>query len=206
VASVVRVVIPDSGVLISLAKAELLDLLLVFRDNVEIVITDVVEFEVTRRLDKTDANVIRRFLTRHQARVRVEATGFAGLLAKARRSGTDDLPPDVGELSIYSFVRNMRPDPGPPTLVLFEDDFFISNAVSARPGNIHLLSTRAFIHGLEKLAPKFPANVALQRILKHRPTVQAAIVDEPAPRIPQSSSWEPAIDEVKVARVGKRLR
>jgi hypothetical protein len=163
-----------------------------------------VEFEVTRRLDMEDARVIRQFLTRHQSRLRIEPTGFARLLAKVRQSSEDILPPNIGELSIYGYVQSPEfESPGAPTLVLFEDDFFINNAVSVRPGNVHLLSTRAFIKGLENLSPKFSAHSALRRILKHRPTMQAAMTDEPAPKIHGGSTWTAA---VKVARVGKRLR
>lgn len=206
-ASVVRVVIPDSGVLISLAKAGLLELLVVFRPNVEIVITDVVEYEVTRRLDKSDAKIIRDFLTRNQSRVRIDETSFAPLLAKTRASAEDLLPADVGELSVYSYIRSARVEnPGVPTLVLFEDDWFVGNAISIRPGNIHLLSTFAFIKGLEKLQPKFSSSAALKLILKARPTVNRVVVDESAPKILEGTEWKPAVDGERVARAGKRLR
>ena len=41
--STVRVVVPDTGPLITLAKLHLLDALLVFKENVRIVLTDYVE-------------------------------------------------------------------------------------------------------------------------------------------------------------------
>lgn len=46
----IKVVIPDAGPLISLSIVDALDVLLVFRETVRIVITDFVEFEVTRYL------------------------------------------------------------------------------------------------------------------------------------------------------------
>lgn len=156
-AKVVRVVIPDAGVLISLAQSSLLDLLGVFKPEVRIVITDIVEFEVTHRTDLDDATAIRAFLTRHQHRVQVDATSFAELLKEVRSNPQLKLPADAGEMSVYSYVRtNVVAPPGEATLILFEDDWFIDHDV--RPGNVHLLSTRAFIAGLERLAPEFPAD------------------------------------------------
>ena len=47
----IEIVIADAGPLISLARADALETLLVFKDNVSLVITDFVEFEVTRHRD-----------------------------------------------------------------------------------------------------------------------------------------------------------
>ena len=44
------IVIADAGPLISLARADALETLLVFKDNVSLGITDFVEFEVTRKM------------------------------------------------------------------------------------------------------------------------------------------------------------
>ena len=46
----IEIVIADAGPLISLARADALETLLVFKDNVSLVITDFVEFEVTRKM------------------------------------------------------------------------------------------------------------------------------------------------------------
>ena len=58
----IRIVIPDAGVLISLAAGGLLDLMMTFRPGVQVVITDVVEYEVTRRTDTANAMTIRSFV------------------------------------------------------------------------------------------------------------------------------------------------
>ena len=61
--SIVRVVVPDTGPLITLAKLHLLDALLVFKENVRIVLTDYVEFEATRRRHElADAMAIHKFM------------------------------------------------------------------------------------------------------------------------------------------------
>lgn len=204
-AKVVRVVIPDAGVLISLAQSNLLDLLVLFKPEVRIVITDIVEFEVTHRTDLDDATTIRDFLTRHQARIQVDATSFADLLKRVRIDPGLRLPADAGEMSVYSYVRtNVVVPPGEATLILFEDDWFIDHDV--RPGNVHLLSTRAFIAGLERLAPEFPADSVVRRILAARPLLQRAMVDESARKVRDGTSWQGAVDREALKAAGKRIR
>jgi hypothetical protein len=63
--STIRLVVPDAGPLITLA--DLLEALLVFRKDVRIVLTDYVEFEVTRRR-KTRAEDRHRMGGRHRGR------------------------------------------------------------------------------------------------------------------------------------------
>jgi hypothetical protein len=151
VARIVRVVIPDAGVLVSLAQGNLLELLVLFKPEVRIVITDIVEYEVTHRTDLDDANTIRDFLARYQDRIQVDATTFAELLTQIRSNPQLRLPPDAGEMSVYSYVRTkVVAPPGEATLILFEDDWFIDHDV--RPGNVHLVSTRAFIAAMSRPA------------------------------------------------------
>jgi hypothetical protein len=205
VAKVVRVVIPDAGVLISLAQGNLLDLLILFKPEIRIVITDIVEFEVTHRTDLDDATAIRDFLTRNQSRVQVDATSFADLLGQIRSNPHLKLPADAGEMSVYSYVRtSVVAPPGEATLILFEDDWFVDHDV--RPGNVHLLSTRAFIAGLERLSPEFPADGVLRRMLAARPFLQRAVVDEPARKLKGGTAREAVIDKQAVKAAGKRIR
>ena len=201
----IRLVIPDSGVLISLAQGGLLDLLTVFHQNVQVVITDVVEYEVTHRIDIDDARSIRAFLTKNADRVQVDETSFASLLKSLRDHPDIELPVDAGELSIYSYVTTTKEsNPGEATLILFEDDWFIRNAV--RPGNVHLLSTRAFLDGLERIAPEFASSAALNEILRRRPTIQPAKVDKSAPKITEGTEWESSVSRSAVAKIGRRIR
>ena len=125
-ARTIRLVIPDSGVLISLAQGGLLDLLTVFHAHIQIVITDVVEYEVTRRIDIEDAQLIRAFLSKNAARIQVDATSFAPLLRTIRDHPEIQLPDDVGELSIYSYAESStncrckaapKPSPAPVSWV-----------------------------------------------------------------------------------------
>ncbi len=170
----VRVVIPDTGVLISLAHGQLLDLLFSFTDDVRLTVTDVVEYEATRRTDLVDANLIRKFLKTRAGRITVDATGFHELLAQARANPAIALPKNIGEISIYGYINDIRQDaPGVPVLVLFEDEWFLKNQ-TMRPRNTHLLSLAAFLKMLEKVIAGFRFEDAMARIRHTRPGVNAA--------------------------------
>ncbi len=193
-ARAIRVLIPDTGPLISLAIGEALDLLLAVSDDVRIVITDVVEFEATHRAQAyLDGAAINAFLHANAPRVEVMPTTVGQLaLADARRRAEAGaawtLPPDLGELSITNFVISLRTvNPGDPMLVLTEDDWFATNTY-ALPGNVHLLSTAAFLDGLEA-AGRIPSAASVRaRIQAARPHFKADwVLDRPAEKI--ATEW-----------------
>ncbi|MSQ51434.1 MAG: hypothetical protein EXR28_06065 [Betaproteobacteria bacterium] len=169
----IRLVIPDAGVLISLAHGDLLDALFSFTDDVRLTVTDVVKYEATLRTDLSDANRIREFLTRNARRIKVDATGFHKLIEQAIENPAIELPNNIGEISIYGYINAIRQDePGIPVLVLFEDEWFLKNQY-ARPRNTLLLSLAAFLKVLEKKVPGFSFNGAMDRIRNTRPGVNA---------------------------------
>jgi hypothetical protein len=76
----IRVVLPDTGPLISLALGESLDLLLAVASDVRLVLTDVVEFEATHRADDLpDARALRAFLRSHADRIEVMPTTIGSI-------------------------------------------------------------------------------------------------------------------------------
>lgn len=176
----IRLVIADSGVLISLAHGQLLDALFSFSDDVRLTITDVVQFETTKRTDLVDATRIRQFLEKNADRIRVDATGFHKLIEQALENPAIELPKNIGEISVYGYINDIRQDePGIPVLVLFEDEWFLKNQY-ARPRNTHLLSLAAFLKFLEKVIPGFSFDGAMDRIRNTRPLVNAIEQDIPA--------------------------
>lgn len=192
----IRLVLPDTGPLISLAAGDALDLLLLARRDVRIVLTDVVEFEATRRADTfVDGAKIQQFLRDHAERVEVLPTTIGQLALPDLRRRLDagefaKLPKDIGELSITNFVISLRTsNPGDPTLVLIEDEWFTANAYAV-PGNVHLLSTSAFLDGLEKAGLLKSAADVRMRIQQQRPNFKADwLVDLPAEKLEQGSEW-----------------
>ncbi len=160
----IEIVIADAGLLISLARADALETLLVFNDNVGLVITDFVEFEVTRHRDKhTDAQRICEFISHYAGIVQIQETSIGKAIKQRVQMrelfeenetfremmlSNDTVPPpipkDISEWSIVSYANEMMTNPpGVPVLILAEDDFFLHSG-SALPGNVHIFSTRAF--------------------------------------------------------------
>lgn len=223
-ASPIRIVIPDAGPLISLAMVDALDLLLIFKDQVRVVITDFVEFEVIRfRGDRIDAQRISDFIARNAGVIEIQPTQFGqsmievfrmkqrfdedALFRDAMKSAgivPSALPKDSGELSIVSFINHLIQDPpGPPVLILAEDDFFL-RAGAATPGNAHVLSTRGFLETLQQLKKIASANDIWSDMQKVRPTVNEKIVDQAAPKI--KTSWSSTVDDQKAAVVSGALK
>jgi hypothetical protein len=196
----IRVVLPDSGPLISLARASALDLLLTFREGIRIVLTDVVEFEVTHRSDDfPDAAVIKQFISENRDRIEVLPTTVGSLalseLKKMLQDGQSaSLPGDMGELSVTSFVISMRTaNPGDPTLVILEDDWFESNAYAV-PGNVHLLSTSAWLDGLEEMKVIASAAELRAKIQMTRPNFRSShLLDQEAEKIPEGADWRSTV-------------
>jgi len=211
----IEIVIADAGPLISLARAEALDMLLVFKDDVRLVITDFVEFEVTRNRDKhVDAQRICEFLTRYAGIVEIQETSIGKTMKQMvqmrelfedndafrqmminNKTEPPPIPKDIGELSIVSFANEMITNPpGIPVLILAEDDFFLHSG-TAIPGNAHILSTRAFLETLYELGEIPSANAIWEEIQRERPGVNRASVDRQAGKI--NTAWQSAIDSEK---------
>ncbi len=196
----VRIVLPDSGPLISMASGGVLDLLMAFKDSVRIVITDVVEYEATHRWsDLPNAQQIKDFLLVNQERIEVIRTTVGSLalgdLKRKQSLGEPaQLPGDLGELSITNFVISLRTaNPGVPTLVILEDDWFVENAY-AIPGNVHLVSTSSWLDGLEALHVIDSAAEVRRRIQSARPNFRAEYkLDKEAEKIQDGSTWRAAI-------------
>lgn len=220
----VTIVLPDAGPLISLAKADALDLLLVFKDEVRVVITDFVEFEVTRsRTERSDAQKIADFIVKNAGYIEIEKTSIGEALINqyktlqrynddpAFRRNLDELglapreiPPDSGELSIISFVNGLITNPpGKPVLILAEDDFFLAAGV-AIPGNAHILSTASFLEVLERMHKIKNAKDVWADLQKVRPNINKVRVDRSAQKI--STTWTDAVDEEKTEEIEAKLR
>ena len=164
----VRIVVPDTGPLITLAKLDLLDTLLAFKADVRIVLTDYVEFEATRRRNEfPDAMAIHQFIVRNFGRIEIEETGLGKnykslFMLKERLADDPELskqlgvdlgpPHDPGEMSIVQYVRELiGHPPGIPVLILAEDDYFLRE-LSPLPGNAHVVSARAFLDAFPRIA------------------------------------------------------
>lgn len=156
----VRVVVPDIGPLITLAKTGALKALLALKPRAQIVVSDYAAFEATRRRGElADAKKIDRFLRDNAGRIAVARTGlgqnylqlarlhetFAGDPALAAQMGADP-----GETMVLEYVCDLAGKPtGTPELILAEDDSLLRE-LSPLPANVYVLSTRAFLESLYK--------------------------------------------------------
>ena len=217
----IRVVVPDTGPLITLAKLGALEALLVFKPGVRIVVTDYVTFEATRRRDELpDAKAIHNFLRDNAGRIEVEKTGygqnylqlmrlhetFAANPALAAQMGVDLTPPqDPGEKTVIEYVRDLvgKP-PGTPALILAEDDSLLRE-LSPLPGNAHMLSTRAFLEALPQIAGLANNPGLWELVGRFREDHEsAATVDRSAAKI--ATTWKDAVVPAEAGAVVRAAR
>ena len=192
----IRIFIPDTGPLISLAMGDALDLLLLLSNDVRLILTDVVNYEATHRSEELDdAKKLKDFLVVNAARIEIESTFFGKLALedlkrKEDRGEPATLPRDAGEISINSLILSLRTfNPGEPTLVLMEDSWFEAMIYSL-PGNVHLLSTSALLDGLQDLGLIQSAAEIRLRIQAKKPSIKLlASIDREAEKIPEGTEW-----------------
>jgi hypothetical protein len=143
----VVIVVPDTGPLISLARAERLDLLTLLRLPVYIV--DQVFFEATRSEGKPDAAAIAEFVAGNAAQVHVAETATGINARLAREAGlASRRQSSLGEASVSEFLTDFdnRFDDVAP-LLIFEDSDILKGRIVI-PGNVHVVSTKTFVYGL----------------------------------------------------------
>lgn len=224
----IKVVLPDAGPLITLAHADALHLLLAFKDRVELVITDMVEFEVTRRRSEhADAQRIADFLARHAGRIVIQPTAFGRMAISAaltherymeseqvrafyvanRMPVPEPLAPNCGELSINSYVTELiEHPPGCPCLIVAEDDYFLRSTSGSLPGNAHIISTATLLDQLEALDSTVRARDVLAAAARYRGREpNAARIDRPAAKVLEGSSWKEQTRAPRQARAAGGL-
>jgi hypothetical protein len=182
--------VPDAGPLISLAHGDALELLLLLQ--LPILLVDEIVQEVTAAREAPDAQRLRAFIADNRAVVRVAET-FVGRSAAAERARDPAARlRGVGEAAIAEVVSRIDElvPVGEPILVLFEDSDVPRIQMLLR-GNVHLLSTRAMLLGMERvgLIPSMDAVWQAIRAGGRRPAT--TIVDRPAPPGHAPSRWLP---------------
>jgi hypothetical protein len=186
----VTLLIPDAGPLISLASADSLGLLT--RLDLPILLVDEVVAEVTRNPNFPEVGRLNAFLRDHPALVRVVETFVGRAAAERRRQEPGVRLRGLGEAAIAELVARIDEfvDPDEPILVLFEDSDVRRIQVLIR-GNVHLLSTRSLLLGMERagLIPSAEAVWQAIHAIGRRPA--AMEVDQPAPAAYGGSRWLP---------------
>ena len=157
-------IIPDAGPLISLARAGALDLLL--RVGVPIYVVDEVLHETTRNKAFPDARAIEAFVAANPALVHVFETDVGKLSTRMREVDPAYAPPGQGEAAIAQFFARLHEitEPDAPVMILFEDSD-VKRIQIVADGNARIISTRAFLRGLEQRGCIRSAEEVWKRIL-----------------------------------------
>lgn len=146
----VALLIPDAGPLISLGRIDRLSLLLLL--DLPIYLVDQVVYEVTRDLKFVDAQRIRVFIDQNASTVRVFRTVVGDAAAQRRAGGETGRQKGQGEAAVAEFLARsdeVLASPDDPVLLLYEDSDILKQRFVV-PDNVHLLSTRALLRGLER--------------------------------------------------------
>jgi hypothetical protein len=140
------VLLPDAGPLITLAYADMLDLL--FKPGWPIMLVDMVLHEVTRNQTPTSEKLA-QWATAGQVSMRTTRTFqhhqqmLAANPAAARTA-------NLGELAIQETMNDFALDQPPQTGVFLFEDHKIARASFLLPDNCHKISTRAYLMFLEQ--------------------------------------------------------
>jgi len=144
-------VIPDSGPLISLYRADSLDLLLTL--EMPIILVDEIVAEVASKPDQYDQDaVIADFIARNQHIISIARTDVGDDQVALREAGLHKTKRSMGEAAIADFMAKTMPTiiaENAPVLLLYEDGD-IKGKRMILPSNVHLLSTVSLLKGLER--------------------------------------------------------
>ena len=184
----VALVIPDAGPLISLAVGDHLELLLNL--DLPIYVVDQVAWEVLGDRSREDARRVAAFVDDHPDVVTVFETFVGTAAAQARARDPQIRQRGLGEAAVAEFYSRLDEiiDPGEPVLLLFEDsDIRRINALVR--GNVHLLSTRALLIGMERRGLISSADDVWGAIHAAGRRPSEAEIDQPAPAPFGRSRW-----------------
>lgn len=139
------VLLPDSGPLITLAYADVLDLLL--KPGWPVQVVDMVLHEVTRNATPTSEK-IRQWVTDRSIPVLATRT-FKHFLSAQSGGEIQPRKSNLGEIAIQEAMNELALATSAPTGVFLFEDHKIARASFLLPDNCRKISTRAFLLFLE---------------------------------------------------------
>jgi hypothetical protein len=163
----ISLIVTDAGPLITLAMARALDTLLLL--NVPVIVPDMVEYEVVTHADKPGAHEVMDWLEQHRDRVEIGETEvfdeFLALLAlrpDLRSRGRGEQA--AGEILARELLAKVD-----AAILLFEDSALRkTNFLRRMPDNVLLMSTSAYLRGLQRRGLLEDADAILQRAVAVR--------------------------------------
>jgi hypothetical protein len=182
------IIVADSGPLIRLAAAGLLDALRV--TNRRVVLIDRVEDEVVGDLSKPHAVTIKAWLDKMGDAVErvqtVYGSGIEALRYKQRTPAEEALLKSAlrnsGELALFEFIDNWRPAEGDEAIVVYEDQM-VGRRMNEVDYHVTLVTTRAFVRLMQDWGINANAVDALESISKDY-NLKRAIYGRVDPTVP----------------------
>jgi len=190
----IRLVVSDSGPLISLAACGRLDLLLEFRRPVHI--PDVVKAECLRFPEKVGAATLAQWFEPDTCPAYIMPTPL--LVAWQQAVADEALNPNLhmsvglGDAAIAWLLRQIQsyPQEQEPTLVLTEDGPFGDGVIRNDFPEVHVLSTRALLRTLENFGRIPSAQAILDDIAHAGRQLARYLADRPGRPSPGTkTSW-----------------
>ncbi len=191
----VDLIIPDAGPLISLAHAGRLDLIDVF--NRPVAVLDVVRLECLKKPDSPDHEIISAWFRANANAVRIIETPLRSVYEQALADETRGLSRNatrgLGDAAFAWLLPNLDTVAarGTVPLVLTED----RNLSIALNGQhvAHILSTRAWLVGLQNAGVIESANDVIAQIGRHGRMLSSLSFDSPATSAGIETDWIAAI-------------
>jgi predicted nucleic acid-binding protein len=160
-------VIPDSGPLISLYRANSLDVLLTL--DMPIILVDEVVAEVAAKPDQSDQDAtIAAFITTNDRVVKIARTDVGDDQVALRQAGLHKSGRNMGEAAIADFMAKTMPQlikNNAPVLLLYEDGD-VKGKRMILPNNVHLLSTVGMLKGMERAGIIASSEVIIEAMIK----------------------------------------
>lgn len=143
----IKIVVPDSGPINTLAAAGLLDLLLAPK-NATLVLVDAVVREIVSKSEE-----LAEFIEKNRGRIEVVSTEVESNIQKIFAAGMTPETKNAGESAISEFMLDQidKVSERCPALVIFEDKRMPrlrANAFFSE--NVHLITTAAYLRKLEE--------------------------------------------------------
>ena len=173
------IVIPDAAPLIHLAQAGLLHLL--HEAGAAVVVVDMVALEVRRDLSKPGAELLRDWMAHGQEPgsnrpVRIEETETGRLYAAVLESRSGYKLRNGGETAIVEWLAEKIAGTDKAVIVLYENGrvpTIVRN--QSLDADIDVLTTQAFLEGMERRLPPPSGGTYWGRVVAHEPTTNPRI-------------------------------
>jgi len=164
----ISLIVTDASPLITLAIAESLDTLLML--DVRVIIPDMVNFEVTRHIDKPGSKELLNWIKLHQFNeVFIGSTEVFSEYIMLQKIDPLVKSRNRGEQAAAEILKSEIDNKTEAAILLFEDsDIKKANFLVRLPSNVLIMSTSTFLEGLQQRKLIVSADKVLQRAVKIR--------------------------------------